>query len=354
MKNFKLSTEAVIIAVLIFLFILLGIAKNYVSSFYKVGQGFEWEARAQTSNGLPVMFAEVNFHHSGYYGNSCEQNVMLYGDSTDRGIQCGGGGTESNDLYPDSLKILYYSFSESKFYAGAIKLNYDSLQTIATKMRKAVQSEEEASRTQSIIFKATVYPMGKVVVTMESYISTAVGEVIIAQFKAKPEEHDWSVFNNGNSSNSNASGVSESTSVATQRALLLNTYNWQVEMLLPKNHSLLSLSVNVFGNKSLEMYTLKKAKLPTFGNFLYMPQDLSVSWQRMDTIEFSSSFEFDEQEIIKAFAAIAEPGSKQPITMQIIAKDDTTGLKAILRGAGKNFTLKNLGSGKVYDQKIYH
>lgn len=351
MRNFIRSKEAIIIAVLVFTFMLLTYARYYVSSFYNEDQGFEWIAKAQTSKDLPIMFADCDFHHTGYDKGNCESNVMLYGDRTDTDLSCGGSGDDRRDLYPDSLKLLYYSFSERKFYAAATKLNYDSVLSIAAKMRNEVQLEE-TKRTESIVFKATVYPMGKVVVSMESYINTSIGEVVVARLQAKPEEHDWSVFSNGGSSDKK--GISQSNSVATQRALLLNKYNWQLEMLLPKDHVLNSLDVALFGNGGLKMDTIKNAETPTFGNFFYMPQELSVSWARKDTIGFYAGFEFDELEMIKAFSAIDTPGGKRPITMQIIAQDDTTALRAVIHGGNKSFKLKNSGSGKIHTERIYH
>jgi hypothetical protein len=345
--------EKLIVLVLILVFILITGIQNYVSSFYNEGEGFEWDTIAKTTKDLPIIFADCDFHHSGYNSGGCEQNIILYGDGNDNSLNCSGSGLgERKDLYPDNFKLLYYSFSENKFFAGSIKLNYDLIQSIGAKMRMAV--EKEKNLTQSINFKATIYPKGKVVISMESYIDTSVGEIIIARFQAHPEVHDWSVFKNEDYTGDKITGISKSNSVEIQRTLLMERYNWQLEVLLPKGHKVQRLNVDVYGSKSLDMDTIKNTTIPTYSNFGYMPQALSLSWQRMDTIEFLARFMFDEKEIIHAFHDIDVPNGKQPIKIQIIAKNDTTALQAKLHCGNKNLVLKNLDKEKVYADKMYH
>lgn len=350
MKKIKYFREKIIISVLIFI-ILTGVRK-YVSSYYNEDKGYEWSSLARTANNLPVMFAKCSLHHTGYYENDCEKNTMLYGDDSHSAISCGITGTDvRNELYPDSLRILYYSFSENKFYGGNFKLDYDKIQAIAEKMRKGVQIERKGS--ESIIFETKVYPMGKVIVSMESYLETSVEKEIIGRFQAKQENHDWSVFEDHNSNNSNSRSVSKSISVDIQRELLLSEYNWQVDIILPKKCRIKSLDVNVYGNKNLKMDTIKNAKVPTYNNFVYLPQNLYLSWKRKDTIEFSTGFDFDEQEIIKAFKTVDLNGKNLPITMQLIVKDDTTALRAVLQGNGKSIELKNIHPREIRKDKIY-
>jgi hypothetical protein len=341
--------EKLIVLVLVLIFIFISLIQNYVSSYYNEGEGFEWDGIAHTSIGLPIIFAECNFHHTGFYEYDCDQNTIMYGDSTDYWINCGSSGLdERKDLYPNNFKFLYYSFSENKFFEGHIKLNYDSIQTIGTKMRMAV--EKEKNLTQSINFKATVYPKGKIVISMESYIKTSIGEIVIASFQAHPKNCDWSIFEY----RKDVKGMSETNSVAMQRSLLMERYNWQLEVILPKEHNIKRLNVDVYGNKGDQMDTIKQAKTPTFSNFNYMPQSLSLTWQKKDSIEFIAGFKFDEKEIINAFHNVSTPNGKEQITIQLVAKNDTTMLKAKLHCGNKNFVLKNLDKEKVYSNKIYH
>ncbi|MBW1657946.1 DUF2931 family protein [Flavobacterium quisquiliarum] len=351
MKNIKHFREKSIISALIFLFIVIVGAHKYVSYYYHEDKCYEWHANAQTTIGLPVMFAKCSLHHTGHYEKNCDKNTMLYGDNDDRAISCGGSGIgDGKDLYPDNLKILYYSFNENKFYGGTFKLDYNKILSIAEKMRKAVQIEYDLS--QNIVFETTVYPKGKVEVSMKSYIKTSVGKAIIGSFQAKPENHDWSVF--ADSDYANKRSVSKNTSIAVQRALLLNKYNWKVDIILPAECTIKKLDVDVYGNKYLEMDTLKNSKLPSYGNFVYLPQQLYLNWKRKDTIEFSTELNFDEKEIIKAFETIHTKNDTVPITMKLIVKDDTTAVRAILYNKGKNIELKNIKPSGIWKQKIYH
>lgn len=351
MKNI----EKIFVLILSVTFLILCYVKNYVFSFYHEGEGFEWDTWAYTSKSLPIMFADCDFHHTGYRKGSFQQNIVLYGDNINNSISCESSGIgEEKNLYPNNLNLLYYSFTEKKFYGGKFKIEYDKIQSVATRLRKAVSNGKEKFLRQAINFKATVYPKGKIVVSMESYIKTSIGELIIAEFQASPEVHNWSVFNNENYSGNKITGISTSNSIEIQNALLMERYNWQLEILLPKNHTTKSLDVGVYGNKSLNMDTIRNTKIPSFNNFIYMPQALSLSWQRMDTIEFSAGFKFDEKEIINAFHSIDKQMSEKIITVQIIVKNDTTKLKAVVKGDNKSFELKNLNDEKVYPSKIYN
>ena len=220
-------------------------------------------------------------------------------------------------------------------------------------MRKAVKLNE-SGLTESIVFNVKVYPMGKVTVSMKSYIETKIGEIIIANFQAKAEQHDWSVFGNEDYDDDKSRGISKSNSVAIQRALLMEQYNWQLEVLIPKDNKLETLNVDRYGTNGLKMDTIKNTLNPTFSNFGYMPQAISLKWQRSDTIKFLAGFRFDEQELITAFHNIDKPNGKQQITIQVVAKNDTTALQASIRSGVKSFKLKNLNKEKVYSDKVYH
>ena len=170
MKKIKYITEISILVVLFAILIASSIARNYVSDFYYEGQGFEWHARAETSENLPLMFAKVDFHHTGFYGNSCDRATMLYGDENDPIVSCGGSGlSDSRELYPNELELLYYSFSENKFYGCKFKLDYKKLNLVAEKMRNEVINTQGSDKSQSIIFRLKVFPQGKVVVYLDSY-----------------------------------------------------------------------------------------------------------------------------------------------------------------------------------------
>lgn len=352
MEKVKFYKEILIIAILATVFVIITAAKMYVISYYNIGKGYEWESSAQTSTGLPIMFAKSNFYYKGYYENDCANNAMLYGDSLDIAVNSGSSGIgDDRQLYPNSLSILYYSFNENKFFEGKFKLDYDKISAVAEKMRKAVKTEKGYG-TESIYFRAKVHPNGKIVFSMESYLSTSVDEVVIANFQATPKNYDWSAFCSNNSDDNRIDG--KSTSVAIQRALLLNKYNWKIQVLLPRECDIKNLDVDVYGNKYLNMDTLKKAKLPTFDNFIYMPKKLSLSWQRKDTIEFVTWLSFNEEEIIKAFKTTNSKISDQPITMCLIVKDDTTAVKAILYGNGKSIELKNIEPSDIHSETIYH
>lgn len=230
MKKIKYLREILIVSVLVTIFIFLVVANNYARSYYHIGKGYEWTSSASTTNGLPVMIAKSDLHYAGYYENYCDQNVMLYGDESDNSatsLSCGGPGIGGySELYPNTFQILYYSFNEDKFYGGNFKLDYTKVLAVAEQMRNAVVAQEGSGRTQSIAFKTKVYPMGKVVVSMQSKVSTSVSEIIIGTFQAQPENHDWSVFSSSNSDYNTR--VSHNPSVAIQRALLLNKYNWNI------------------------------------------------------------------------------------------------------------------------------
>lgn len=114
------------------------------------------------------------------------------------------------------------------------------------------------------------------------------------------------------------------------------------------------LNVYTYGNKNLKMDTLKTVQLPTYGNFVYLPKNLYLNWKQKDTIAYAAGFDFDEQEIIKAFSSIDKDGTNIPIKMNLIVKDDTTALRAILIGNGKSIELKNIDPSKIRSEKIYH
>lgn len=352
MKNIKYFRETAVITVLATIFITIAVARNYVANYYSEGKGYHWSAMASTSVGLPLMFAKCNFHYTGYYDNNCDQSVMLYGDNNDNWVNCGGIGAvgERVELYPNNLEVLYYSFNEKKFYGGKFKLDYNKILSVAEKIRKAVQDQESSIITKSINFQVKAYPKGKVVFSMESYIETQLGEIVIATFQAKPENHDWSVFERRGQSS--VGGIGESNSIEVQRALLLNKYNWQVQIVLPKEFTFSKLNVEVFGDKGFEMDTIKNTKTPTYSNFIYLPKELNITWNRKDTIEFSTNFHFNEEEIIKAFETTSNNG-KLPNIMQLIVKDDTTALRTILQGNGKKIELKDNHPSEIYSHKIY-
>lgn len=341
-----------IMAILSAVLMVITAANMYVTSYYNIGKGYQWDGSAQASTGLPIMFAKSYFYYKGYYENDCATKVMLYGDSLNNSVNSGGSGIgDDRQLYPNSLNILYYSFNENKFFEGKFKLDYDKILAVAEKMRKAVKTEK-GEGTENIYFRAIVHPNGKIIFSMESYFSTSVGEVVIANFEATPKNYDWSVFCSPDSDDSKIDG--KSNSVAIQRTLLLNRYNWKIQVLLPDECNMGDLKVDVYGNKYLNIDTLKKAKVPTFSNFTFMPQKLSLSWQRKDTIHFVTWLNFNEDEIIKAFKTTNSKISEQPITMSLIVKDDTTAVKAILDGNGKSIELKNMGSSEIHNRKIYH
>lgn len=357
MKKIKYLREISILSVLTIILIIIVVANKYVSSYYRIGEGYEWKASAGTTKDLPIMFAKCDLHYSGNYENGCESNVMLYGDGLHNAVESVSSGSsgigDEKELYPNIFKILYYSFNEQKFYGGTFNLDYAKILATAEKMRNAVVAQEGTGKTQSINFITKVYPMGKVVVSMESYFDTSIGEVVIGNFQTKPENHDWSVM--GSVSLGDNKTVSENPSVNIQRALLLHKYNWQIAVVLSKDFDFKSLDVDVYGSKSLAKDTLKNTKIPTFGNFVYLPKDLYLSWKRKDTIEYHTNFEFDEQEIIKSFETIDGKGNNIPITMQLIVKDEKTPIRAILNGNGKSIALKNKDTkAEIRTDKIYN
>ncbi|MEO8255492.1 MAG: DUF2931 family protein [Flavobacterium sp.] len=351
MKKIKNFREKVIISILLLNFILLFSAKIFVSSFYSEAELFKWDSYSNTTVGLQVIFAQSNFYHTGHYERSDCENRMLYGEDSDIAIFSGGSGSgDRKDLYPDNFRILYYSFDEKKFYAGTFKLDYDKILIIAEKIRRAVKLKEDG--TERIYFKAKVYPLGKVVVSMGNYSKKSVEDVVLATFYTKQEIHDWSVFTNVLNRSDN-DGVSKSKSVTIQRALFLNKYNWQINILLPKECSIKNVNVITYGDKSFGMDTIYNAKMPSYGNFIYLPHKLYISWQRKDTIRFSTGFNFDENEIIKGFETVDNKDDNLPIIMRIIIKDDSTALRAILSGNGKSIELKNIDRSKIFTYKIY-
>ena len=196
---------------------------------------------------------------------------MLYGDSLNNSVNSGGSGIgDDRQLYPNSLNILYYSFNENKFFEGKFKLDYDKILAVAEKMRKAVKTEK-GEGTESIYFRAIVHPNGKIIFSMESYFSTSIGEVVIANFEATPKNYDWSVFCSPDSDDSKIDG--KSNSVAIQRTLLLNRYNWKIQVLLPDECNMGDLKVDVYGNKYLNIDTLKKQKFPLLVILLLCPKN---------------------------------------------------------------------------------
>lgn len=342
MKKIKYIKEIAILVVLFSILIATTISGKYVASFYYEGQGFEWQARAETAANLPLMFAKVDFYHTGFYGNNCDKETMLYGDENDIVVSCGGSAyAENPDLYPNNVNVLYYSFNENKFYGGKFKLDYNKIVKNAEKMRNEVKNTQGDEKSKEIIFYLKVYPNGKVVVTMESYLQTKIGKIIIATFQVKPENHDWSVFEQNY--NSTSGGIGNSNSVEVQRALLLNKYDWSVEVLLPNDRVFDDLEVETYGNPSLEMDTIKSAKNPTFSNFKYLPKEINVQYLNKDSKRESAYFEFDELEVIKAFET-ASNKSKNAIKLQLIVKDDTSTVKAILIGNGKSIPIKDKDS----------
>ncbi len=347
MKKIKYIREITVVTVLVLILIATTIARKYVASFYFEGQGFEWQARAETSQNLPLMFAKVDFHHTGFYGNNCDKETMLYGTDDDVIVSCGGNHYDNNsDLYPNNVNILYYSFNENKFYGGKFKLDYNKISQVAEKMRNEVKNTQGDDKTKEIIFYLKVYPNGKIVVSIDSYFGsrseTKSGKIIIATFQAKPENHDWSVFERED--NASAGGIGNSNSVEVQRNLLLNKYDWSIEVLLPNDRVLRTLRVDTYGSTSLEMDTIKSEKKPTFSNFKYLPKEIDIDYLNKDTVKdfnlANAYFNFDEQEMIKTFETISN-NRKNSIKLQLIIKDDTSAVKAILIGNGKSLPIRN-------------
>jgi hypothetical protein len=351
MKNGKYTRELKIIAAQILLLIAITIGQRYVANYYDEGKGFEWDAYASTSVGMQMMFAKCDFQYTGYYSHRCERSVMLYGDSTDGKISCGGSGIGDDiAMYPNHLEVLYYDFNENKFYGGKYPLDYNKIFSVAEKMRKAVQLTD-IGKTESIDFNIKVYPKGKIVLSMESYITTNIGEIVIASFEAKPEKHDWSVFEQRDESS--VGGIGKSNSIEVQRALLLNKYDWQIQMVLPEQYGFKKLDLDIYGNRTLNIETIKSLKMPTFSQLYYLPKNINLDWQRKDTIRFFTVFHFEEKETIQAFEEISNKG-QLPITMQLIVKDDTTSIRAVLLGNGKSIELKESNPSEIYSDKIYH